>query len=66
MSGGGVPGGRRPEYGSDLIVDVLGSLGIEYAALNPGATFRGIHDSIVNYGGNQCCHEEVAVALAHG
>src|SRR5205807_1575126 len=39
---------------------------------NPGATFRGIHDSIVNYGGNtqpellQCCHEEVAVALAHG
>ncbi|HTD47423.1 MAG TPA: thiamine pyrophosphate-binding protein, partial [bacterium] len=72
MSGGAVRGGRRPEYGSDLIVDVLGSLGIEYAALNPGATFRGIHDSIVNYGGNtrpellQCCHEEVAVALAHG
>ncbi|MGH2405468.1 MAG: thiamine pyrophosphate-dependent enzyme, partial [bacterium] len=45
---------------------------IEYAALNPGATFRGLHDSIVNYGGNSapeiilCCHEEIAVAIAHG
>ncbi len=63
---------RRPVYGSDLVVDLLGALGIEYAALNPGATFRGLHDSIVNYGGNrhpqiiQCCHEEIAVAIAHG
>ena len=61
-----------PQYGSDLIVDVLRALGIEYAALNPGATFRGLHDSLVNYGGNerpeiiQCCHEEIAVAVAHG
>jgi acetolactate synthase I/II/III large subunit len=45
---------------------------IEYAAFNPGATFRGIHDSIVNYGGNYmpevifCNHEEVSVAVAHG
>jgi len=60
------------EYGSDLIVDVLRALDIEYAALNPGATFRGLHDSLVNYGGNerpeliQCCHEEIAVAVAHG
>jgi acetolactate synthase I/II/III large subunit len=59
-------------YGSDLIVDVLRALDIEYAALNPGATFRGLHDSLVNYGGNtrpeliQCCHEEIAVAVAHG
>jgi thiamine pyrophosphate-dependent acetolactate synthase large subunit-like protein len=43
-----------------------------YAACNPGATFRGLHDSIVNYGENtapemiQCCHEEISVALAHG
>ncbi len=63
---------RRPAYGSDLIVDLLWDLGIEYAALNPGATFRGLHDSIVNYGGNerpqliQCGHEEIAVAIAHG
>ncbi|MGH2374271.1 MAG: thiamine pyrophosphate-binding protein [bacterium] len=62
----------RAAYGSDLIVDVLKALGIEYAALNPGATFRGLHDSIVNYGGNhtpeliQCAHEEIAVAIAHG
>ncbi|HEV2439270.1 MAG TPA: thiamine pyrophosphate-dependent enzyme [bacterium] len=62
----------RAEYGSDLIVDVLRGLGIEYAALNPGATFRGLHDSLVNYGHNtrpeliQCCHEEIAVAVAHG
>ncbi len=45
---------------------------IEYAALNPGATFRGLHDSIVNYGGNRspqiilCNHEEIAVAVAQG
>jgi thiamine pyrophosphate-dependent acetolactate synthase large subunit-like protein len=45
---------------------------IEYAAFNPGATFRGIHDSIVNYGGNYkpevifCHHEEISVAIAHG
>ena len=60
------------EYGSDLIVDMLKSLGIKYAALNPGASFRGIHDSMVNYNHNKnpemivCCHEEIAVAVAHG
>src|ERR671911_2329432 len=61
-------------YGSDLIVDLLKLLGIEYVALNPGSSFRGIHDSLVNYeSGRQpnpeiilCCHEEIAVAVAHG
>ena len=63
---------RRPQYGSDVIVDMLQACGIVYAACNPGASFRGLHDSIVNYGGNhmpeliQCCHEEISVALAHG
>ena len=63
---------RAPEYGSDLVVDLLQALGIEYAAFNPGASFRGLHDSLVNYGGDQsprtvlCCHEEISVALAHG
>ena len=63
---------RQPKYGSDLIVDLMRALDIEYAAFNPGATFRGIHDSIVNYGGNTkpevifCCHEEYSVAMAHG
>jgi thiamine pyrophosphate-dependent acetolactate synthase large subunit-like protein len=59
------------QFGSDLIVDLLKVLGIEYVALNPGSSFRGIHDSLVNYSGGKpemvlCCHEEIAVALAHG
>src|SRR5436309_3312248 len=58
-------------YGSDVIVDLLKGFGIQYAALNPGATYRGLHDSVVNYGGNcpeivTCTHEEIAVAIAHG
>lgn len=63
---------EKAEYGSDVVVDLMRAFGLEYAALNPGATFRGLHDSIVNYGGNTrpelilCCHEEIAVALAHG
>jgi acetolactate synthase-1/2/3 large subunit len=61
-----------PSYGSDLVVDLLRAAGIEYVALNPGATYRGLHDSLVNYGGNRApeliltTHEEVAVGLAHG
>ncbi|MFQ5684363.1 MAG: thiamine pyrophosphate-binding protein [Candidatus Binatia bacterium] len=61
-----------PRYGSDLIVALLKVLGIEYIALNPGSSFRGIHDSLVNYNGNRnpetvlCCHEEIAVSVAHG
>jgi acetolactate synthase-1/2/3 large subunit len=43
---------KLPEYGSDVVVDLMKAFDIEYAAFNPGATFRGIHDSIVNYGGN--------------
>jgi acetolactate synthase-1/2/3 large subunit len=62
----------RAEWGSDVVVDLLKAFEIEYVALNPGATFRGLHDSLVNYGGNHspeiilCTHEEIAVALAHG
>ena len=67
--------GSRPTgaaaYGSDLIVDLLHRYGIGLAAMNPGASFRGLHDSIVNYGGNrpmliECPHEKIAVSLAHG
>ncbi|MCK4608151.1 MAG: thiamine pyrophosphate-binding protein, partial [Gammaproteobacteria bacterium] len=60
------------QYGSDLIVDIIKQHGIEYVACNPGATIRGLHDSIVNYNCNHspelilCCHEEIAVAIAHG
>src|SRR5688572_26713263 len=39
--------------GSDFMVDVLRSLDIEYVCANPGSSFRGLHESIVNYGGNQ-------------
>jgi hypothetical protein len=37
---------------SDFMVDVIKSLGIEYAAVNPGSSFEGLHESIINYGGN--------------
>src|SRR2546425_3026513 len=58
--------------GADYMVDVIKSLGIEYIAANPGSTFRALHESIINYGGNKapelltCCHEESSVAMAHG
>ena len=61
-----------PEYVSDLVVYLLHELGFDYATLNPGATTRGLHESLVTYGGNKapevitCCHEEVAVAMAEG
>jgi acetolactate synthase I/II/III large subunit len=61
---------ERP--GSDFMVDVLKSLGIEYICSNPGSSFRALHESVINYGGNRnpefltCCHEESAVGMAHG
>ena len=64
--------GTVPGFGSDLVVDLLRAVGVEYVALNPGATYRGLHDSLVNYGGNRTpelvltTHEEIAVAIAHG
>jgi len=59
-------------FGSDAVAETLRALGIPYIALNPGASYRGLHDSLVNHLGNQrpqmlvCLHEESAVALAHG
>jgi acetolactate synthase-1/2/3 large subunit len=61
-----------PEWGSDVVAEMLRRLGIDYIALNPGASYRGLHDSLVNYNGNRgpamilCNHEEVAVSIAHG
>ncbi len=58
--------------GGDFMVDVLKALNFEYVAANPGSSFRGIHESIINYGGNTppefitCCHEESSIAMAHG
>ncbi len=56
---------------SDVIVDLIKQFGFPYIALNPGASFRGLHDSLVNYGGNSppmllCQHEKIAVQIAHG
>ena len=65
-----VSSGQRP--GADFMVDVIKSLGIEYCAANPGTSFRGLHESMINYGGNTepefltCLHEESSVAMAHG
>jgi thiamine pyrophosphate-dependent acetolactate synthase large subunit-like protein len=65
-------GVNAPAFGSDVVADALRATGIPYIALNPGASYRGLHDSLVNYLGNQapqmllCLHEESAVAIAHG
>ncbi len=62
----------NPVYVSDLVVYLLHELGLDYVTLNPGATTRGLHESLVTYGGNQapevitCCHEEIAAAMAEG
>ncbi len=56
---------------SDIIVDLIKRYDFEYISMNPGASFRGLHDSIVNYGKEDppmllCQHEEIAVQIAHG
>src|SRR5260221_3857151 len=63
---------QKEIWGSDAIAAVLRTLDIPFLALNPGASYRGLHDSIVNYLGNTrpqmllCLHEESAVRLRHG
>src|ERR1700674_3795836 len=58
--------------GSDFMIDVIKSLGFEYCAVNPGANFRGLMESAINYGGNvnpqliTALHEESCVAIPHG
>jgi thiamine pyrophosphate-dependent acetolactate synthase large subunit-like protein len=61
----------HPRWASDIIVDLLHAYDLPHAAINPGASYRGLHDSIVNYGNNRptlllCQHEETAVQIAHG
>jgi thiamine pyrophosphate-dependent acetolactate synthase large subunit-like protein len=59
-------------WGSDAMAELLRHLGLRYVALVPGSSYRGLHDSLVNYNGNRepqllvCLHEEHAVAVAHG
>ena len=59
-------------WGSDMVAEAIRNVDLEYVALNPGASFRGLHDSLVNHNGNRrpqmllCLHEENAVSIAHG
>jgi acetolactate synthase I/II/III large subunit len=58
--------------GSDFMVDVIKTLNIDYLTCLPASTFRGLQESLINYGNNtkpefiMCLHEECAVAMAHG
>ena len=70
-----IPAASNPDetiWGSDIIAEMLRALDVPYVLLNPGASFRGLHDSIVNHLGNESpqmvvvLHEEHAVAIAHG
>jgi len=59
------------KWQSDIIVDLIKQYGFKHIALNPGASYRGLHDSLVNYGENEppmlvCNHEKIAVQMAHG
>src|SRR3979411_1912000 len=59
-------------WGSDIAAQMLRRLGVPYVSLNPGASYRGLHDSLVNHLGNErpgillCLHEDHSVAIAHG
>ncbi len=68
----GLPAEGNALFGSDAIADAIRALDIPWIALNPGASYRGLHDSLVNHLGNRapqmllCLHEEHAVAIAQG
>jgi acetolactate synthase-1/2/3 large subunit len=72
VSGGPVEVLTNERPGADFMMDVIKSLGIEYAAANPASSCRGLHESMINYGANKdpelltCCHEESSVAMGHG
>src|SRR5262249_9502678 len=67
----GQPDGKVA-WGSDIAAQILRRFGIRYISLNPGASYRGFHDSLVNHLGNEnpgiilCLHEDHSVAIAHG
>jgi thiamine pyrophosphate-dependent acetolactate synthase large subunit-like protein len=63
---------EKVAWGSDIAAQMLRRFGIPFISLNPGASYRGFHDSLVNHLGNQtpgiilCLHEDHSVAIAHG
>lgn len=65
-------GPTTPGWGSDIAAEMMRALGIKYIAVNPGASYRGLHDSLVNHLGNRdpqmllCLHEDHVVSIAHG
>jgi len=65
-------GNPRMGWASDVAAEMLRRMGIKYLSMNPGASYRGFHDSIVNYLGNKdpqmilCLHEDHAVHIAQG
>ena len=65
-------GKPQMKWGSDVVAEITRRLNLKYIALVPGASYRGFHDSIVNYLGNRnpqmviCLHEEHAVSIADG
>lgn len=65
-------GNRNLGWGSDVVAEMLRRLGIKYVCVNPGSSFRGLHDSLINYLGNEkptmllALHEQSVVAIAHG
>src|SRR3984957_11574863 len=67
-----LPSATNALFGSDIVAETLRALDIPWIALTPGASYRGLHDSLVNHLGNEtprmlvCLHEESAVARAHG
>jgi len=64
--------GETGKPGSDFMVDVIKTLDIKYLPCNPASSFRALHESLIDYGGNKspefltCMHEESAVGMAHG
>ena len=70
MSDSGIQKSNQ-RYQSDIIVDLIKQFGFKHISLNPGASYRGLHDSLVNHGENDppmmlCTHEKIAVQMAHG
>ena len=65
-------GSPKMRWGSDVVAAVTRKLDLKYIALVPGASYRGFHDSLVNYLGNEnpqmvtCLHEEHSVSIADG
>ena len=62
---------RMSQYQSDVIADLIKQYGFPHIALNPGASYRGLHDSLVNHNNDDppmmlCQHEKIAVQIAHG